>query len=282
MKRDLVILSGISGAGKSTATFAFEEMGYNCIHNLPAFLLPSFFNYISSKDNNYKYEKTLITVNLDSFLAAKVQASKVGNLNVDSILLYCEKEELFKRYKFTRHSHPLQVEGISLEEALDKEANIYSSLKDDVGLNINTTKLNVTNLRKILFTRYLTTSKENQVVCFVSFGFKNGAPKDADIVFDLRLVPNPYYIAELKNQTGLDKCVQDYLAPLQETNRNMNLIRNYLDEYLPSAVKDNRGMIIVALGCTGGQHRSVYFAQKLSEHYKDKFHVHTIHRDIKR
>lgn len=282
-KKQLVVLSGISGAGKSTALFPFEEMGYYSVQRMPSFLFDSFFESINDENSDFFYEKIVLVIDLSVFKIALEKLKNYPNIDVSTILLYADKEEIFKRYKLTRHSHPLQVNNLTLDQALDIEYEAFREVYQLSNFNVNTTTTNVTELRKIIFERFSEKIDGKGVaVKFISFGFKNGQEKEADLIFDLRLIPNPYYHENLTALSGKDRPVMDFLEAQEETKLTMDHIINYLDFYLPQAVNDNRGMVVVALACTGGQHRSVYFAEQLSKHYKGKYRVFTFHRDLKK
>lgn len=279
MGSELVILTGISGSGKTSANYAFEEMHYNCINNLPVFLFEQLFEKLKNPTDS-SYLKTFVTIRMDYLPQMVEMVKKYPEINSDILLLHAEKDIILNRYKLTRHAHPLQASGITLEKALDYEFKLLERYKEHVNFVINTTNLGVGQLREIIFKRYRDPNKNPAMVSFISFGFKNGAPQDADIIFDVRTVPNPYYLDELKLLSGLDQPVIDFIEKQRETKENFDLITQYLDKYIPSTIRENRGMIVVAIGCTGGQHRSVYFAEQLARRYKFNFPVFLHHRDV--
>ncbi len=281
MPSELVILSGISGSGKTSANYAFEEMHYTCIGNLPIFLLENLLEkLINPLDQSYM--KTFLTMRMEYIPQTIELVKKYPEIHTTIVLLYAEQDVILNRYKLTRHAHPLQASGITLEKALDYEYKIFEKYRDKVDFVINTTDITIGKLREIVFKRFRDPNKNSVMVSFISFGFKNGAPQDADIIFDVRTVPNPYYLDNLKNLSGLDQPVIDFIENQRETKENYDLITAYLDKYLPSTVRENRGMIVVAIGCTGGQHRSVYFVEELAKRYKFNFPVFIHHRDVKR
>ena len=281
MASQLVILSGISGSGKTSSNYAFEEMHYNCINNLPVFLFDNLFEKLVNPTDS-SYARTFLTIRMEYLPAALELVKKYPQIKTDIIILHAEKDVILNRYKLTRHAHPLQASGLTLEKALDYEYELLEQYRDGADLVLNTTRISIAELRQIIFRRYRDPNKNSVRVSFVSFGFKNGAPNDADIIFDLRTIPNPYYLVELKNLSGLDQAVIDFIEKQKETEENFMLITQYLDKYIPSTIRENRGMIVVAIGCTGGQHRSVYFAERLANRYKFNFPVFVHHRDVVR
>lgn len=281
MPSELVILSGISGSGKTSANYAFEEMHYTCIGNLPIFLLENLLDKLMNPLDQ-SYMKTFLTMRMEYIPQTIELVKKYPEIHTTIVLLYAEQDVILNRYKLTRHAHPLQASGITLEKALDYEYKIFEKYRDKVDFVINTTDITIGKLREIVFKRFRDPNKNSVMVSFISFGFKNGAPQDADIIFDVRTVPNPYYLDNLKNLSGLDQPVIDFIENQRETKENYDLITAYLDKYLPSTVRENRGMIVVAIGCTGGQHRSVYFVEELAKRYKFNFPVFIHHRDVKR
>lgn len=281
MASQLVILSGISGSGKTSSNYAFEEMHYNCINNLPVFLFDNLFEKLVNPTDS-SYARTFLTIRMEYLPAALELVKKYPQIKTDIIILHAEKDVILNRYKLTRHAHPLQASGLTLEKALDYEYELLEQYRDGADLVLNTTRISIAELRQIIFRRYRDPNKNSVMVSFVSFGFKNGAPNDADIIFDLRTIPNPYYLVELKNLSGLDQAVIDFIEKQKETEENFMLITQYLDKYIPSTIRENRGMIVVAIGCTGGQHRSVYFAERLANRYKFNFPVFVHHRDVVR
>lgn len=281
MPSELVILSGISGSGKTSANYAFEEMHYTCIGNLPIFLLDNLLEKLINPTDQ-SYSRTFLTMRMEYIPQTIELVKKYKEINSTIVLLYAEQDVILNRYKLTRHAHPLQASGITLEKALEYEYKIFEKYRDKVDFVINTTDITIGKLREIVFKRFRDPNKNSVMVSFISFGFKNGAPQDADIIFDVRTVPNPYYLDNLKNLSGLDQPVIDFIENQRETKENYDLITAYLDKYLPSTVRENRGMIVVAIGCTGGQHRSVYFVEELAKRYKFNFPVFIHHRDVKR
>lgn len=271
---ELIILTGVSGAGKSTCLFAFEEMGYYCLENCPLPLISSLFDLISKES---KYHRMVVAVNaLDANKAITVAKSK-PDLSVTSIFLDASEMELLSRYKLTRHVHPLQARGFTLVKAINIEKESMKDIKD-IDIYLDTTGLSVTAVRKILFSRFSKT--DSLTINFMSFGYKHGVPLDADVVFDMRILPNPYYIPELKTKTGQDKEVVDYLFEMPITHELVNHIKEYLNFYLPRIKEEGRSYFVVGIGCSGGQHRSVAIANYLKDQYSENYEAIVNHRDL--
>lgn len=278
---ELVILTGVSGSGKSTALFAFEEMKYNCIENIPLQLCDSMLDIIE-QDQSKVYAKTLLSVSLSDAHDFIIRAKKRKNIKLTVTLLYASKNELLARYKLTRHVHPLQAQGYTLDHALDTEMAYSNLVREYADLYIDTTGLGIVEFRKLLFTHYRRQKKGLMTVSFVSFGFKHGAPSDADLVFDTRVIPNPYYIEELRKLTGKDGPVAKFIEEQSVANELKKNMYHYLDFYLAKANAESRGYFVVAIGCSGGQHRSVYFAEQLYKYYSKAYKTLVHHRDMKR
>lgn len=278
---ELVILSGVSGSGKSTALFAFEEMKYNCIENIPLQLCDSMLDIIEQNQEK-TYSKTVLSISLVDAREFIIRAKKRKKLKLTVTLLHASKNELLARYKLTRHVHPLQAQGLTLDAALDREIEASDQVREFADLFVDTTGLGIVEFRKLLFTHYRRQKKGLMTVSFVSFGFKHGAPSDADLVFDTRVIPNPYYIDELKRLTGKDKPVADFIEQQPVAQELKKQMYEFLTFYLAKANAESRGYFVVAIGCSGGQHRSVYFAEQLCKHYSASYKTLVHHRDMKR
>lgn len=273
---EIVILTGVCGAGKSTCLFAFEEMNYYCVENCPIPLVPNFLDLIQNGDE--RYQKVVIAVNAsDAFDTIKL-ARDYKKLHVTTIFLDASKEELLSRYKLTRHVHPLQTQGLTLEGAISKEKQFLKKLHPSIDLFIDTTGLSVNNFRKVLFAHFY--EHKGLTVNFISFGYKHGLPKDADLVFDMRNLPNPYYVDELKKLTGQDKKIIDYLFSFEATKILVTKIQDFLDYHLEQVQKEGRPYVAIGIGCSGGQHRSVAVADYLNEKYKERYMTIVNHRDL--
>ena len=279
--KKLVLISGISGAGKSTASNILEDMGYTCIDQYPVELLPDLIELIKT-NNSIKYEKIALTIgilDLDKF------SNLLENSDFEStlIILDADKDTLINRYKFTRRVHPLVVSNVasSLEEAVDIEKSILSKFKKKNVHIINTSNLTVKQHKEKLDKILKYNDFNNLAITFKSFGFKNGLPDDADIVLDVRMLDNPFYVDKLKNKTGNDKPVRDYVLNSKVTQRYLKKIISYLDFVFKTYDNEEKRHLSICVGCTGGQHRSVTVANYLYEYYKDKFMCYIVHRELK-
>ena len=264
----LLIVSGRSGSGKSIALRALEDMGFYCVDNIPIALLPQLAE--SLKDNNTPVAVSLDIRNLpDNFdFNHDVLQRLPSSVTPEIIFFDCSRNTLIRRYSETRRIHPLTNQKYSLEEAIDREETYLEPLKSHASLMINTDNLSVHELSTILRTRVLGKKERELTMIFESFGFKHGLPVDADFVFDVRFLPNPHWDISLRPLTGLDEPVKNYLLKHDEVTNFIYQTANYLQQWLPMLEKNNRSYLTIAIGCTGGQHRSVFIAEQLAEFFK--------------
>ena len=277
MKR-LVLISGISGAGKSTASNMLEDMGFTCIDQYPAELLPDLLELIKT-DGSFRYDKVALTIVI-SDLERFYNLLSNSEYKPDLILLDANKDIIINRYKFTRRVHPLVLSNTAstLDEAFEIEKSILKKFKKDA-IVIDTTTLSTKNLKAILDKRLNFDDFENLAITFESFGFKNGVPDDADMVLDVRVLDNPFYVAELKDLTGNDAPVRDFVLNSKLTKRYLKKTVDLLDLMFKSYDNEEKGHLTICVGCTGGQHRSVTIANYLYEHYKEKYLCYIAHRE---
>ena len=277
MKR-LVLISGISGAGKSTASNMLEDMGFTCIDQYPAELLPDLLELIKT-DESFRYDKVALTIVI-SDLERFYNLLSNSEYKPDLILLDANKDIIINRYKFTRRVHPLVLSNTAstLDEAFEIEKSILKKFKKDV-IVIDTTTLSTKNLKAILDKRLNFDDFENLAITFESFGFKNGVPDDADMVLDVRVLDNPFYVAELKDLTGNDAPVRDFVLNSKLTKRYLKKTVDLLDLMFKSYDNEEKRHLTICVGCTGGQHRSVTIANYLYEHYKEKYLCYIAHRE---
>ena len=276
---ELVILTGVSGAGKSTAIFFFEELGYQCIENHPVELIPNLLQLVQS---NPKYEKTLVAIPLSETRYAIETAKAYPNIKVIKVALTASIKDLLSRYKLTRHLHPLQTKGLSLEQAIDLDRSYLEEIKNFIDVYIDTTGLSVLNFRERLLRFFQKKSKLGTMVSIVSFGFKYGLPTDADLVLDARMLPNPFWDEKLKHLTGLDLAIAQYVLEGKPGQDWLAQTLPYLDYVLHKAAEESRPNYVVAIGCSGGQHRSVALAEYLKLHCQKNYLFETllVHRDL--
>lgn len=281
MKR-LIILSGASGAGKTTATNFFEDKGYKCIDQYPVELLENLIDLLQ-KDESIKYQNVVLTIPISDL--EKYQ-SLLNNteLNPTLILMDADRDEIINRYKFTRRVHPLLVNNVAstLTEAVDIEKAIVQRFNKKGVRIIDTTHLTLKNHKQKIDKILADDSDENLSLSFVSFGYKNGIPKDADNVFDVRFLDNPFYDPKLKNKTGKDKAVKEFVLNSKRTQSYLKKLTTYIDFMLKSYTKEEKRHLTIAIGCTGGQHRSVVIANYLYNLYKDKYVCYLKHREIEK
>ncbi|QYN45267.1 RNase adapter RapZ [Gilliamella sp. ESL0441] len=279
----LLIVSGRSGSGKSIALRALEDMGFYCVDNIPVALLPQLAD--SLKNN-----KTPVAVSIDirnlpiNFDFDKDIFQRLPHSVSPEILFFdCSRNTLIRRYSETRRIHPLANQQFSLEEAIDLEEKYLEPLKSHASLLINTDNLSVHELTDILRSRILGKKERELTMIFESFGFKYGLPVDADFVFDVRFLPNPHWDVTLRPLTGLDEPVKNYLLKHDEVSNFTYKTAEYLENWLPLLEKNNRSYLTIAIGCTGGQHRSVFIAEQLAEFFRAKNkQVQTRHRTLEK
>jgi RNase adapter protein RapZ len=280
MQKEVVILTGMSGAGKSNAIFAFEEMKYQCIENPPAELFASLFQHIHQQSTA---TNTVISVTLYNAEKAMAAAKHFPDLKTRVVCLIAKENELVSRYKLTRHLHPLQSEGYTLLQSIQRDQALVDQLRTQFDMILDSTGFSIMHFRQQLIASF-NQSKHHLTLGLVSFGFKHGIPLDADFVFDLRVLENPYYKPNLKHQSGLDQPVVDFVKGQSMFAELLKHAVNYFEVVIPQLLKEERPFYEIAVGCTGGRHRSVVFTQALGDVLKTKFSVGilTIHRDIQK
>jgi UPF0042 nucleotide-binding protein len=276
---ELIIVTGLSGSGKSIALRALEDSGCYCIDNLPATLLPQ----ISSNLDAANQHKVAISIDSRSAalqaLPSAIEQLKASGISVQVLFLESSVETLVKRFSETRRKHPLSDDNTTLAESIAHERELLASLVD-YSLHIDTSNLSANALRNYI-RELVEHTTNNLTLLFTSFGFKNGIPLDADFVFDVRSLPNPHYDPILKPLTGKDAAVQQFLEQQPAVIEMLADIQHYVEKWLPSFDQDNRSYVTVAIGCTGGQHRSVYFVERLSAYFKQqKQKVIIRHREL--
>ncbi|MCO6557454.1 MAG: RNase adapter RapZ [Gilliamella sp.] len=264
----IMIVSGRSGSGKSIALRALEDMGFYCVDNIPVALLPQLAN--SLKNHNTPVAVSIDIRNLPEQFDFNndIFQRLPESVTPEILFLDCSRNTLIRRYSETRRIHPLTNQHYSLEEAIDLEEKYLEPLKSNASLVINTDDLSVHELSDILRSRILGKKERELTFIFESFGFKHGLPIDADFVFDVRFLPNPHWEVNLRPLTGLDEPVKEYLLQHNEVSNFIYQTANYLNQWLPLLEKNNRSYLTIAIGCTGGQHRSVFIAEQLASFFK--------------
>ncbi len=282
----LIIVSGRSGSGKSTALDVLEDNGFYCIDNLPAGLLPELAEraLLHTELLQPQVAVSIDARNLPSQLKRfpeLLDEVRSRHIQCDVIYLDADDETLLKRFSETRRRHPLTNDKRSLAEAIRDEEPLLAAIIDHADLKIDTTHLNLYQLRDTLKLRLLNQPEPGTAFLIESFGFKRGMPVDADLVFDVRCLPNPYWKAELRDYSGLDQPVIDYLSAQPDVDEMFQDIHGYLSKWLPRFAASNRAYVTVAIGCTGGHHRSVYLAERLGQALKAPLkNLQVRHRDL--
>ena len=279
--KKLLLISGISGAGKSTAANIIEDMGYTCIDQYPAELIPDLLELIK-KDDSIKYEKVALSIgisDLDDYFDLLANSDFKPQL----ILLDANKETIINRYKFTRRVHPLIVSNVAatLEEAVDIEMSIFNKFKKKNVHIIDTDVLPPKELKNKLDKILQYDDFNNLAITFESFGYKNGVPDDADVILDVRMLENPFYVPKLKNKNGNDKPVREYVLNSKLTQRYLKKTIAYLDFMFKAYDNEEKRHLTICVGCTGGQHRRVTTANYLYASYTDKYMCYKTHRELK-
>jgi UPF0042 nucleotide-binding protein len=275
----------MSGGGKSTALKMLEDAGFYCVDNLPASLIEKFVELISMPNG----EITKVALGLDvradqSFKKTTEVLKELKNKGYQFEILFMEASEevLIKRYKETRRIHPLAADG-RVEDGVRKEQKVLRAIRKTADYVIDTSNLLTRELKAELERIFVSNEEYNSLmVTVMSFGFKHGIPADADLVFDVRFLPNPFYIEELKHKTGNDKEVQDYVMGFEEADMFLNKLTDMLQFLIPNYIKEGKYRLVIAIGCTGGKHRSVTLANELYNRMKDKGHygIKLYHRDM--
>lgn len=278
----LILISGFSGSGKSIALNVLEDAGYYVVDNLPATLLPQLISHLHATG----YQRVAVAVDVRSGASIAALPQQVDTLRdmVDDLrmlFLTARDDALIARFSETRRKHPLATDNVSLAEAIFKEREALAEIAE-LGHNIDTSDLHPNTLRAWIKDFLQLDAASGLTLMFQSFGFKYGIPLDADLVFDVRCLPNPHYDPKLRPLTGQDQPVIDFLKRVPEVGRMAEDIRRFTANWLPSYMRDNRSYLTVAIGCTGGQHRSVYIAELLAARFAENARVLVRHRSAAR
>ncbi|WP_409295408.1 RNase adapter RapZ [Peribacillus sp. SCS-26] len=282
----LVIITGMSGAGKTVAIQSFEDLGFFCVDNLPPTLLPKFLELM--KDSGSKMNKVALGMDLrggkeffEHLSSALDSVSENAWITPQILFLDAEDSVLVSRYKETRRTHPLAPAGRPLE-GIQQEREILEDLKGRARYIFNTTNLKPRELREKILDEFSVNNSSTFMVNVMSFGFKHGLPIDADLVFDVRFLPNPHYIDAMRPKTGLDDDVNQYVLKWSETQKFLEKVTDLLGFMLPQYKREGKAQLIIAIGCTGGQHRSVALAEYIGHFFKKDYYTKITHRDIEK
>ena len=281
----LVIVSGRSGSGKSTALRTLEDAGYHCVDNLPVNLLDDLMARYAAAQGQLSKVAVCIDARSSGLEHFPELLLRLRNQGIDIQVLYLDalSPSLVKRFSETRRRHPLTNSDVDLREAIDREASILASVADLASLTIDTTKISSKGLSEQIVTRVLQNDGASVNLLFRSFGFKHGIPVDTDFVFDLRCLPNPHWQPALRPLSGLHEEVAGYLATQPLVNEMFDDIAGYLERWIPRFADNDRVYLTIGIGCTGGQHRSVYMADRLAAHFSEQLdQVLVRHRELEK
>lgn len=282
---ELVIITGMSGAGKTVAVQSFEDLGFFCVDNLPPTLMPKFLELM--KESSNKMNRVALVMDLrgreffDSLFKALDQFDESEQVKPRILYLDADNDALVRRYKETRRSHPLAPLGLPLE-GIEQERLLLQDLKGRAQTIYNTSNLKPRELREKILAEFSANKQSLFTVNVMSFGFKHGIPIDADLVFDVRFLPNPHYIDHMRPLTGLDEEVSTYVMKWTETQKFLEKTLDLLTFMLPHYKREGKSQLIVAIGCTGGQHRSVALTEEIARSFAKDYHTRITHRDIEK
>ena len=286
---EFVIISGMSGAGKTSALHIMEDIGYYCVDNIPSSLLQTLYKLcMDSSDSAMKRVAVVVYVRGNGDYEAMyddLENFKKCNEGVSILYIDAKVDSLIVRYKETRRRHPLteRLRDGSVAAAVKEEQRLLVPVKTLADYGIDTTFMSIKQLRERIISMFLENSSKGIMITFMSFGFKYGIPLESDLIIDVRCLPNPFYIAELKEHTGLEKCIQDYVLDSDETQGFVKRLIDLLDYSLPLYLKEGKSELVVGIGCTGGKHRSVTIAGLLDKHFLDKGYKCIVqHRDVRK
>lgn len=281
---EILFVTGMSGAGKSSVINALEDIGFFCVDNLPPSLLKPFLKTIDRNDNTF--EKVAVVIDSRTGENFKLFPKMLDELIADKytikvLFVECDNEVLIQRYKETRRKHPLAKKyNDSVIDAIQGERELLSEIKKYADMVIDSTNISVVQFREKIKATFVEKIEDSITVHCISFGYKFGVPRDCDLVFDVRCLPNPFYIPELKNKTGLDKEVYDFVLKSDVSQELLSKLLSLIDFLLPLFNKEGKSQLVIGIGCTGGKHRSVTFAREIAEHVnKNGYSVTQNHRD---
>ncbi|CBL44212.1 Uncharacterized P-loop ATPase protein UPF0042 [gamma proteobacterium HdN1] len=283
--KNIVIISGRSGSGKSTALHVLEDVGYYCVDNLPVRLMSGLIKELAER-KSAPVRKIAIGIDARNSLEqleafpTSIEALRAQDTDIKIMYLDADDNTLLQRFSETRRKHPVSTRSLSLSEAIERESVLLKPVAFLADINIDTSRMTLHSLRDLV-KKQVGTDDDYMTVVILSFGFKHGIPSDADFIFDVRCLTNPHWVPGLRVQTGLDEGVQTFLSADKDVNRMFDDIRVFLEHWLPQFSASNRSYMTIAIGCTGGQHRSVYMVERLKDHFEtNNFHILARHRDL--
>ncbi len=279
--KDVVVISGLSGSGKSTAVNVLEDLGFYCVDNLPLALLPKFIELCNAADKGIDKVAMVIDIREGVFFDLAPgfikKLRKEGYL-IDVIFLESSDRVLIKRYKETRRKHPLAKDGNTIK-AISKEREMLKELKDLANYQIDSSELSVHQLKDIIINKFSKSTPYKTMINILSFGYKHGLPYDADIIVDIRFLPNPYFIDGLKNLNGTDREIQNFVLGKENSIKFIEKFTEFLEFLIPQYEQEGKSYLTIGIGCTGGRHRSVVIANEIAEHF-NRLSPTIRHRDI--
>lgn len=281
----MVIITGMSGAGKTVAIHSFEDLGFFCVDNLPPALMPKFLELM--KESGNKMNKVALVMDLrgreffDTLLRVIDELSDSNWITPQILFLDADDAVLVRRYKETRRSHPLAPSGLPLEGIM-QERKLLEELKGRAQHIYNTSAMKPKELREKILTEFSADRQAIFTVNVMSFGFKHGIPIDADLVLDVRFLPNPHYIDHMRPKTGLEEEVSNYVLKWSDTQKFLAKVTDLLSFMLPHYKREGKSQLVVAIGCTGGQHRSVTLAEYIGQYFENDYQIRITHRDIEK
>lgn len=285
---DFFIISGMSGAGKSRAASIFEDLGFYCVDNMPPELIPKFAEMCIAANSRFSHVALVTDIRAGHDFSALFEAlDNLKTLDCNYKILYFEAstDVIIKRYKETRRRHPLFCEGTPIESTIEKENEMLSGIRARANYVIDTSSLTSAALKNRLL-QFLEDNElrdHSMIINVSSFGFKYGVPTDSDLVFDVRFLPNPYYDLTLRNKTGLDSDVYDYVMKWQQTNDFLAHLYKFIDFLIPQYIEEGKTSLNISIGCTGGKHRSVALTERLGDHISELgYKTAKMHRDVQR
>jgi len=284
---EIIILTGMSGSGKTQVSHTLEDLNYLCIDNMPVLLIPQFAEIYSKNPQNAHNVVFVIDVRGESefhTLIDQIQYLKEKGFSCKTLFITCSKEILINRYKENRRVHPLVAsKSLSTTEAIETEMEMLRPLREQADYVIDTTHTNIQQLHNKVLSLFRSEKKKSIIVSCMSFGFKHGIPTDSDLVFDVRCFPNPYYIPELKKKTGLEDEVRNYVFSFKQTEQFVDKAIDMIDFLLPLYIEEGKSQLTIAIGCTGGHHRSVAIIERIVAHLNENgYDAIVFHRDIEK
>ena len=281
---EFVIITGLSGSGKSQTVNVLEDAGFFCIDNMPPQLIPKFAEIC--RENGSIDKIALVTDirggSLFLNLQEHIEQLREDNINAKVLFVSADHEEIKRRYKETRRKHPLlDIADGDIDKAIEAETDILTPIRQTADYFIDTTHMNTNNLREAVRNLFVENISDTLLISCVSFGFMYGIPAEADLVFDVRCMPNPYHVPDLRNFTGLDRCVQDFIMSFEVSREMRTKLFDMIDFLLPQYIAEGKSQLEIAIGCTGGKHRSVTYTEQLFSHLKENgYKVRILHRDV--